>query len=353
MIKEKINVLVVDDSAIVRQSLSRILSSDPKVHVLGAAADPYIAVTKISKQVPDVITLDIEMPKMDGLTFLQRIMSQHPIPVVIISSLTAKGSELAIKALELGAVDIIQKNTLSIDTFSDNSQRIIDVVKAAGKSVVRRRARSRETSTTPRSSSNTSSLSVTSNKIIAIGASTGGTEAIRTVLEQMPIDCPGITIVQHMPEMFTRSFAERLNSLCKIEVKEAQDGDSVLRGRALIAPGNYHMELRRSGSKYYVRTHDGESVNRHRPSVDVLFFSAAKHAGKNAVGIIMTGMGADGAKGLLAMRQAGAYTLAQDEKTSVVYGMPKEAVKLGAVNNIAPLNSLVEQTLTSINFRMA
>ncbi len=352
MIKEKINVLIVDDSAVVRQSLSRVLNSDPKIHVMAVAADPYVAVNKISKQVPDVITLDIEMPKMDGLTFLQRIMSQHPIPVVIISSLTAKGSELAIRALELGAVDIIQKNTLSIDTFSDNSQRIIDVVKAAGKSVVRRRARARQT---PKilAPSSTAPLSVTSNKIIAIGASTGGTEAIRTVLEQMPIDCPGIIIVQHMPEMFTRSFAERLNNLCKIEVKEAQDGDSVLRGRALIAPGNEHMELRRSGAKYYIRTHNGETVNRHRPSVDVLFHSAAKHAGRNAVGIIMTGMGADGAKGLLALRQSGAYTLAQDEKTSVVYGMPKEAVKLGAVDRIAPLNSLVEQTLASINFKMA
>lgn len=348
----KIKVLVVDDSAVVRQSLSRILNSDNNIEVIGVASDPFVAVRKIGKQIPDVITLDIEMPKMDGITFLQRIMSQHPIPVVIISSLTAKGSELAIRALEFGAVDIIQKDTLSVDTFSENSQYIIDIVKAAGKSVVRRRKRSLQVLGSIAAKSN-SNLTVTSNKIIAIGASTGGTEAIKTVLEQMPIDSPGIIIVQHMPEIFTRSFAERLNSLCKIEVKEAKDGDSILRGRALIAPGNYHMEVRRSGSKYYVRIHDGESVNRHRPSVDVLFQSVAKHAGQNAVGIIMTGMGTDGAKGLLNMKNAGAFTLAQDEKSSVIYGMPKEAVRLGAVDQVASLKSLAEYTLASINYRMA
>ncbi|MEM1407545.1 MAG: chemotaxis response regulator protein-glutamate methylesterase [Bacteroidota bacterium] len=348
----KIKVLVVDDSAVVRQSLSRILNSDNNIEVIGVASDPFVAVRKIGKQIPDVITLDIEMPKMDGITFLQRIMSQHPIPVVIISSLTAKGSELAIRALEFGAVDIIQKDTLSVDTFSENSQYIIDIVKAAGKSVVRRKKRPLQVLGNIAAKSN-SNLTVTSNKIIAIGASTGGTEAIKTVLEQMPIDSPGIIIVQHMPEIFTRSFAERLNSLCKIEVKEAKDGDSILRGRALIAPGNYHMEVRRSGSKYYVRIHDGESVNRHRPSVDVLFQSVAKHAGQNAVGIIMTGMGTDGAKGLLNMKNAGAFTLAQDEKSSVVYGMPKEAVRLGAVDQVASLKSLAEYTLASINYRMA
>lgn len=348
----KIKVLVVDDSAVVRQSLSRILNSDNNIEVIGVASDPFVAVRKIGKQIPDVITLDIEMPRMDGITFLQRIMSQHPIPVVIISSLTAKGSELAIRALEFGAVDIIQKDTLSVDTFSENSQYIIDIVKAAGKSVVRRRKRPLQVLGNIAAKSN-SNLTVTSNKIIAIGASTGGTEAIKTVLEQMPIDSPGIIIVQHMPEIFTRSFAERLNSLCKIEVKEAKDGDSILRGRALIAPGNYHMEVRRSGSKYYVRIHDGESVNRHRPSVDVLFQSVANHAGQNAVGIIMTGMGTDGAKGLLNMKNAGAFTLAQDEKSSVVYGMPKEAVRLGAVDQVASLKSLAEYTLASINYRMA
>ncbi|MEM9675202.1 MAG: chemotaxis response regulator protein-glutamate methylesterase [Bacteroidota bacterium] len=347
-----IKVLVVDDSAVVRQSLTHVLNSDEAIEVISVASDPFVAVKKISKQVPDVITLDIEMPRMDGITFLQRIMSQHPIPVVIISSLTANGSELAIRALELGAVDIIQKNTLSVDTFSENAQQIIDIVKAAGKSVIRRKARFQQVHQAPVSKVKTS-LTVTSNKVIGIGASTGGTEAIKTVLEQMPIDCPGIVIVQHMPEIFTRSFAERLNSLCKIEVKEAKDGDSILRGRALIAPGNYHMEVRRSGSKYYVHVRSGESVNRHRPSVDVLFHSMAKHAGRNAVGMIMTGMGADGAKGLLAMHNVGAFTLAQDEKSSVVYGMPKEAVKLGAVDKVAALNMLAEHALASINYRMA
>jgi len=349
----KIKVLVVDDSAVVRQSLSRILNSDSNIEVIGVASDPFVAVKKISKQVPDVITLDIEMPRMDGLTFLQRIMSQHPIPVVIISSLTAKGSELAIRALELGAVDIIQKSALSIDTFSDKKQQILDVVKAAGKSVIQRKIRAQIASEVSSHIPTKRNLTVTSNKIIAIGASTGGTEALKTVLEQMPIDCPGIVIVQHMPELFTKSFAERLDTICKIEVREARDGDSVLRGRALIAPGNYHMELRRSGAKYYVHIRDGESVNRHRPSVDVLFYSVAQYAGKNAVGMIMTGMGADGAKGLLAMRESGAFTIAQDEKSSVVYGMPKEAVKLGAARKVASLNSLAEHALASINYRMA
>ncbi|MEM6524522.1 MAG: chemotaxis response regulator protein-glutamate methylesterase [Bacteroidota bacterium] len=348
----KIKVLVVDDSAVVRQSLSRILDSDSHIQVVGVASDPFVAAKKIGKQVPDVITLDIEMPRMDGITFLQRIMSQHPIPVVIISSLTAKGSELAIRALEFGAVDIIQKNTLSVDTFSESAQQIIDVVRAAGKSVIRRKTRL-QTPQADTTASNKSNLTITSNKIIGIGASTGGTEAIKTVLEQMPIDCPGIVIVQHMPEVFTRSFAQRLDSLCKIEVKEAQDGDSILRGRALIAPGNYHMGIRRSGSKYHVHIQNGEPVNRHRPSVDVLFESMAKHAGQNAVGLIMTGMGNDGAKGLLAMHKAGAFTLAQDEKSSVVYGMPKEAIKLGAVHKVAALKMLAEHTLTSINYRMA
>ena len=349
---DKIKVLVVDDSAVVRQSLSRILNADPKIEVINVAADPYIAVAKIAKQKPDVITLDIEMPRMDGITFLQRIMSQHPMPVVIISSLTARGSELAIRALESGAVDIIQKNTLSIDTFSDSAQRIVDVVKAAGKSVVRRRVRS-ELRSWSQQTDHARPLTITSNKIIAMGASTGGTDAIRTVLEQMPVDSPGIVIVQHMPEIFTRSFAERLNSLCKIEVKEARDGDSVLRGRALIAPGNRHMELRRSGAKYYVHLQDGKNINRHKPSVDVLFHSVAKYAGKNAVGIIMTGMGADGAKGLLAMHQAGSYTLAQDEQSCIVFGMPNEAIKLGAVKHIAPLDALAECTLGSLTYRMA
>ncbi|MEM7549428.1 MAG: chemotaxis response regulator protein-glutamate methylesterase [Bacteroidota bacterium] len=348
----KIKVLVVDDSAVVRQSLSRILGSDPAIEVIGVASDPYVAVQKIGKQVPDVITLDIEMPKMDGLTFLKRIMGQHPIPVVIISSLTAKGSDLAIKALELGAVDIIQKNALSIDNFSNEAQQITEIVNAAGKSVIRRKVFKESHAARIETLSKEQPIT-TSSKIMAIGASTGGTEAIKSVLEEMPIDCPGIIVVQHMPEMFTRSFAERMNNICKIHVKEASDGDSVLRGQALIAPGNFHMEVRRSGAKYFVKLNQKERVNRHRPSVDVLFHSLAKYAGQNSVGMILTGMGSDGAKGLLAMKESGAQTFAQDERSCVVYGMPKESVRLGAVQKTTPLNLLPERALHSINYALA
>jgi two-component system, chemotaxis family, protein-glutamate methylesterase/glutaminase len=350
MLKNKIKVLIVDDSAVVRQSLQRILNAHEGIEVIGVAADPFIAVAKIAEQVPDVITLDIEMPRMDGISFLHRLMAQHPIPVVIISSLTARGSELAMKALEAGAVDVIQKNSLSIDNFKEQETRIVDVVKAAGKAVIRRRRAAEQLHASPILKD--TSLSQTSHKLIAVGASTGGTEAIKLFLQQMPVDCPGIVIVQHMPELFTKSFADRMNSLCKIQVKEAAHGDSVLRGRALIAPGNYHMEVRRSGARYFVTLNDEAPVNRHRPSVDVLFQSVANDVGKNATGVIMTGMGADGAKGMLAMHLAGSFTLAQDEKSCIVYGMPKEAVKAGGVSKIAPLDNLAAQALSSLAYSM-
>lgn len=334
-----IKVLIVDDSAVIRQALSAILESDNEIEVVGTAADPYIAVSKIAQELPDVITLDVEMPRMDGLTFLRKIMSQHPIPVVIISSLTAKGTESAILAMEYGAIAVLKKPNLHNDLHGEASSIIIDTVKAAAKARIKRRTGDRQFSTTTKKPY-FQSMAETTNKVIVLGASTGGTEAILEFLQAMPIDCYGIVIVQHMPEIFTRSFADRLNNICNMSVKEATHGDSILRGRALIAPGNKHMEVKRSGARYYVELHDQPHVNRHRPSVDVLFKSAAKYAGKNAIGIILTGMGADGAAGMYEMHQAGAYTVAQDEASCVVFGMPKEAIKLGGVTKVLPLGSI-------------
>jgi two-component system, chemotaxis family, protein-glutamate methylesterase/glutaminase len=351
-VSEKIKVLIVDDSAVVRQALTAVFSSDRDIEVIGTAADPYYAAQKIQKDIPDVITLDIEMPRMDGLTFLKKLMHQHPIPVVIISSLTARGTETGMKALEFGAVDIITKPQLSSREFYEESKiRLCDVVKAAAHAKLRKldnRQMATPIKVEPKYSADAMlpktipnhSMIKTTEVVIAIGASTGGTEALKELLEVLPADSPGIVIVQHMPEVFTRSFAQRLNEICKISVKEAEDGDTVIRGRALIAPGNKHTLLKRSGAKYYVEVKDGPLVNRHRPSVDVLFRSTARYAGNNAVGIIMTGMGADGAKGLLEMKEAGAKTAAQDEKSCVVFGMPKEAIKLGAADKILPLNQL-------------
>jgi len=349
-----IKVLVVDDSALVRQTLTAILESDPQIKVIGTASDPYFAVAKIAKEVPDVITLDIEMPRMDGLTFLNKIMSQHPIPVVVISSLTSRGTETGMKALEYGAVEIITKPQLDTKKFIEEyTIRICDVVKAAAKSRVRR---TKYVDTTfkvqPKLSADAvlpavtnSSMLKTTDVVVAVGASTGGTEALRVLLEGMPLNAPGIVIVQHMPEKFTKSFADRLNDLCRITVKEAEDGDSVLNGRALIAPGNFHMMLKRSGAKYYVEVKDGPLVNRHRPAVDVLFRSTARYAGKNAIGIILTGMGDDGARGLLEMKNAGARTIAQDEESCVVFGMPKEAIKLGGADRVLPLENIALVTM--------
>ncbi len=345
---KKIRVLIVDDSAIVRQALTAILGSDPEIEVIGTASDPYIAAKKIQREVPSVITLDIEMPRMDGLTFLRKIMTQHPIPVVIISSLTKRGTETALKALEYGAVEIITKPKMDTRQFIEESKiKLCDSVKAAAISRLKRKVVVSKLAVEPKYTADavipkTKSYSMikTTEIVVVVGASTGGTEAIRVLLQMLPIDCPGIVIVQHMPEHFTTSFANRLNEICKITVKEAQNGDSVLRGQALIAPGNRHLLLKRSGARYYVEVKEGPLVNRHRPSVDVLFRSTSRYAGKNSIGIIMTGMGDDGARGLLEMKEAGAHTIAQDEKSCVVFGMPKEAIKLGAANKVLPLEQI-------------
>jgi two-component system chemotaxis response regulator CheB len=349
---QKIRVLIVDDSAVVRQTLQSILSTDPQIEVMGTASDPFFAAKKIQMEVPDVITLDIEMPRMDGLTFLKKIMSQHPIPVVIISSLTAKGTESALRALEYGAVEVIAKPQMDTKKFIEESQiHLCDAVKAAAMAKIRRRSVAQpEFVVQPKYSAdailpkatpiNSTSMLKTTELVVAVGASTGGTEALRSFLEAMPLDSPGIVIVQHMPENFTKSFANRLNELCQMTVKEAENGDTVIRGRALIAPGNHHMLLKRSGAKYFVEIKDGPLVNRHRPSVDVLFRSTARYAGGNAIGIIMTGMGDDGARGLLEMKEAGARTIGQDEKSCVVFGMPNEAIKMGAVEKILPLDQI-------------
>ena len=347
--KEKIRVLIVDDSAVVRQSLTEIINSDPILEVIDTASDPYMAATKIRKEVPDVITLDIEMPRMDGLTFLKKIMSQHPIPVVIISSLTAKGTETGIRALEYGAVEIITKPQMySKDFIHESKIRICEAIKGAAHARIKRKIKaSPSIQVVPKYTADAvlppvtkHSMIKTTEIVVAVGASTGGTEALTVFLKALPLDSPGIVVVQHMPEMFTKSFAERLNELCKITVKEAANGDSVIRGRALIAPGNYHTLLKRSGARYYVEVKEGPFVNRHRPSVDVLFRSTAKYAGANAIGIIMTGMGDDGARGLLEMKEAGAKTIAQDEKSCIVFGMPKEAIKLNAAGKILPLDKI-------------
>lgn len=356
----KIKVLIVDDSALVRQTLAEIISSDPMLEVMGTAADPYFAARKIASNVPDVITLDVEMPRMDGLTFLRKIMSQHPIPVIIISSLTESATEMGIRALEYGAVDIITKPQMNTKKFIEESKiRICDAIRAAAGSKISRRKITEMPAVEPKLSADAvipiAKAPIipltTTDKIIAVGASTGGTEAIASFLQAMPLDCPGIVIVQHMPEKFTTSFANRLNDICKISVKEAQNGDSVLRGQALIAPGNYHMMLKRSGAKYYVEVIEGPLVNRHRPSVDVLFRSTARYAGANSIGIIMTGMGDDGARGLLEMKETGAYTIAQDEKSCVVYGMPREAVKLGAALQILALEEIAPHVTKKVNDR--
>lgn len=356
-LKKKIRVLIVDDSAVVRQTLEEILDSDPRIEVMGTAADPFIAAEKIKKEVPDVITLDIEMPRMDGLTFLQKIMSQHPIPVVICSSLTGGSSESAIRAMESGAIEIITKPRMGAKRFLEESKiRIVDAVKAASVAKIRKVAVGHRPPAATRSLSETvqpkltadamlakptgTAMVQTTERVVVVGASTGGTEALRVMLEALPLDAPGMVVVQHMPENFTAAFANRLNGLCRVTVKEAADNDSVIRGQVLIAPGNRHTMLKRSGARYYVEVKDGPLVSRHRPSVDVLFRSAARYAGKNVVGVIMTGMGDDGAKGMKEMKEAGAFTIAQDEASSVVFGMPKEAIKLGCVDKITGLDNI-------------
>lgn len=343
----KIKVLVVDDSSIVRQTLTKILNSDPRIEVMDTASDPYFAAEKIRHILPDVITLDVEMPRMDGITFLQKIMSQHPIPVVICSTLTEKGSETAYKALEYGAVEIIQKPKLGTKLFLEESRvAICDAVRAASLVRVKRIAKSirvepKLTADAVIARSNSKAMAQTTEKVVLVGASTGGTEALRIFLEQLPSNAPGMVIVQHMPESFTAAFARRLNGLCQVSIKEAENNDTVLRGRVLIAPGNRHTLLKRSGARYYVEVKNGPLVSRHRPSVDVLFRSAARYAGKNAVGVIMTGMGDDGARGMLEMKEAGAsLTIAQNKDTCVVFGMPQEAIKLGGVDKELPLEAI-------------
>jgi len=339
-------VLIVDDSAVVRQSLTDIINSDPEMEVMAAASDPYIAAERMRHERPDVIVLDVEMPRMDGLTFLRKLMAQHPIPVVICSSLVAEKSATYMEAMAAGAVDVICKPEMAVKSFLSESHRtIVDTIRSASKARVNMNRPQRieakhNADVILAPPVNSTAMTQTTERIVAIGASTGGPEALRILLEAMPPDCPAIVIVQHMPAAFTRAFAERLNTLCQITVSEARHGDRLLRGHALIAPGNHHLLVRRSGANYMIDIKDGPPVSRHRPSVDVLFRSVARVAGRNAIGVIMTGMGDDGAKGLKEMRDAHAQTLGQNEESCVVYGMPKEAKEAGAVEEEMALNRL-------------
>lgn len=353
--RDKIRVLVIDDSASVRQVLVSVLEADPGIEVMGVAADPFVAARRIREEVPDVITLDVEMPRMDGITFLRKLMEQHPIPVVMCSSLTEQGSQTLMQAMEAGAVDVITKPRIgAADHLDEIGERIRAVIRAAAQarpSRLRHRkgaaagpaARLTADAMLPPPSAR--AMVETTDKVVCIGASTGGTESLREVLMALPANAPGILIVQHMPEKFTAAFARRLDSLCQIDVREAEHGDAVLRGRALIAPGDRHLLLERRGARYHVAVREGPLVSRHRPSVDVLFRSAARAAGANALGIIMTGMGDDGARGLAEMKQAGAHTVAQDEATSVVFGMPKEAISRGAARKVLALERIAPEIM--------
>ena len=341
--ENSLHVLVVDDSAVVREVMTAVLSQEVGISV-AVAADPFIAMNKIKQKRPDVIVLDLEMPRMDGLTFLRKIAKEDPIPVVVCSALTGQETSIGLQALDEGAVEVVTKPRLGVKEFlHESAVTLIDAVRAAHKSKhTMRRAVSfnpalGRSAPAPRPVQTRNNLATSTNKVVAIGASTGGTEALRLVLEAMPLDAPGMVIVQHMPEGFTSAFAQRLNQSCRIEVKEAVSGDRVISGRALIAPGNRHMLVQRSGAYYIVEVVEGPLVSRHRPSANVLFRSVAQAAGPNAVGVIMTGMGNDGAEGLLEMKPAGAYTIAQDEASCVVFGMPKEAIDRGAVEKVAAL----------------
>jgi two-component system chemotaxis response regulator CheB len=355
---KNISVLVVDDSAVVRQVMTSLLDAAPGIEVIHAVADPLLAMERMRMQWPDVVVLDVEMPRMDGITFLRKIMSERPTPVVICSTLTEKGAQTTMEALAAGAVAVITKPKLGLKQFlNDSSDELVGAVKAAARANVKQLAQRQQAPLplvpkynadvilTPADSH---AMTQTTERVVAIGTSTGGTQALEEVLSALPRVCPGIVIVQHMPEKFTAAFAERLDGICRIAVKEAQPGDRVVPGRALIAPGGKHMLLRRNGAQYHVDVIDGPLVNRHRPSVDVLFRSVAKSAGANALGVIMTGMGDDGAAGLLEMRKAGARTVAQDEASCVVYGMPKEAVKRGAVEKIVPLNAIDKEIIQQL-----
>ncbi|MDB5747629.1 MAG: chemotaxis response regulator protein-glutamate methylesterase [Massilia sp.] len=334
----KTKVLIVDDSALIRSVMSEIVNSQPDMEVVATAPDPLVARELIKKHNPDVLTLDVEMPKMDGLDFLEKLMRLRPMPVLMVSSLTERGSEITMRALELGAVDFVTKPKLSIQAgMREYTELIADKIRAAARARVKRAS---STATPTTALPQLRSPLTSSEKLIIIGASTGGTEAIREFLMQMPSDCPGILIAQHMPEGFTSSFARRLDSLCKIRVLEAAGNERVLPGHAYIAPGHSHLLLARSGANYMTKIEQSEPVNRHRPSVDVLFRSAALAAGKNAVGVILTGMGKDGAAGMLEMKNAGAQNFAQDEASCVVFGMPREAIAIGAAHEVAPLTAL-------------
>lgn len=336
---DPIKVLIVDDSAMMRQLLAKILTSDPQIQVVGAAPDPYAARDRIKALNPDVLTLDIEMPRMDGLTFLEKLMRGHPMPVVMISSLTERGADTTLRALSLGAVDYVSKPKLDVrDGTIEQAEEIIAKVKAAAQARIRKRTESPATPA-PEIAHRPFQFSAT-HKVVAIGSSTGGTEALKELLAPLPADFPGIVMVQHMPETFTAAFAARLDGLCRIHVQEAQDGDHILPGHALLAPGGHQMAVVRRGAEYLVRVYRGERVNRHLPSVDVLFSSCAQQFGRNAIGVILTGMGNDGAAGMLRMKEASAYNIAQDEETSVVFGMPREAIRLGAVDEVLPLGSI-------------
>jgi len=336
MIKTK--VLIVDDSALIRSLMTEIINSQPDMQVVAAAPDPLIARELIKQHNPDVLTLDVEMPKMDGLEFLEKLMRLRPMPVVMVSSLTEKGSEVTMRALELGAIDFVTKPKLSIaDGMREYTDMITDKIRIAAKARIQTRSAVHNKSVVLPSLGN---RLLSSEKLIIVGASTGGTEAIKSFLMEMPSDCPGILITQHMPAGFTKSFANRLDGLCKISVKEAEGGERILPGHAYIAPGDAHLLLARSGANYITELSDAPPVNRHKPSVDVLFDSAALHAGKNAIGVILTGMGKDGAAGMLRMREAGAYNFSQDEASCVVFGMPKEAIARGGVHEVLPLDEL-------------
>lgn len=347
-----INVLIVDDSAVVRQVVGNLVARDPSIRVIAAVSDPILAMERMKREWPDVIILDIEMPRMDGITFLKKLMEERPTPVVICSTLTERGAETTLQALAAGAVGILTKPKLGLKKFLEESEmEFIDAVKSAAQARVGRPrpvAMLAPTVVAP-VPGEPRALARTTDRIVAIGTSTGGTQALEALLTALPRVSPGLVIVQHMPEKFTAMFAQRLNGLCEIEVREASDGDRVLPGVALIAPGGRHLRVRLSGAQYLAEVLDGPLVNRHRPSVDVLFRSVAKCAGRNALGIIMTGMGDDGARGLKEMRDAGADTIAQDEESCVVFGMPKEAIKLGAAGRILPLRGMAQAILTYYN----
>lgn len=349
----RIRVLIVDDSALVRQLLTEILSSDRMIEVVGTAADPYLARDKIKELKPDVLTLDVEMPRMDGITFLGNLMRLHPMPVVMVSTLTAKGADVTLRALELGAVDIVSKPKMDLSNIlHEYTEEIVSKVKNAASANVRaiESAVNKMTVETKLSADailakeNAANFSTT-EKLIAIGASTGGTEAIKDVLIQLPANSPGIVITQHIPEAFSASFAKRMNSVSKMVVCEASDGQQILAGHVYIAPGSHHLMVKRNGARYICELNDGPLVNRHKPSVDVLFRSVAQCVGQNAVGVILTGMGDDGARGMSEMHEAGSPTIAQDEKTSVIWGMPGEAVKLGGVDHVLPLKNIPQKML--------